>query len=951
VTEGPTGPPPIVFRFQRRRYPSFHGARWLVLIVLIVVLFALASIFRSVYTSYLWFDSLGYASVYSTEIVTKTWLFLAGAGVFLAIIGANLLLARKLAPVGLEASFIPDVEPATLHRIMRIVAVAGSLFLAVVFGSVASGEWDTVLRFTNAVSFGRSDPGFHKDIAFYMFDLPMYRFVQGWLVGAVIVTTLAVIAVYAFALSLQNFELHISRAMKAHVGGLLVALLLLFAGGYVLSIFELNLSKNGVVQGATYADMHARVPGYFVLIAVTLVACAGVIATIFRRGYAPAILGGVLWIVVLILALGVYPAAVQRFSVDPNELATELPYIQRNITMTRAAFNLDTIDEQPFQANSAVSPSTISQNQQTIDNLRLWDPRYTLNTYKQQQEIRPLYIFNDVDVDRYTLNGAYTEVDLAPRELSESNLPVGSQSWTNVHTQYTHGFGAVMNAVNKTDADGLPVYSLENIPPAGQPQITEPRIYYGQSTNDYVIVDTKQAEFDYQTNTGDSASNRYDARRGIQIGSFLRRLAFAWDLGDLNVLVSGQITSDSRLLIHRNIRDRVEQIAPFLTLDRDPYLVVVDGRLVWMQDAYTTSTNYPYSEAASAVGDIPDGTDYIRNSVKITIDAYTGDVNFYVVDPSDPVIATWQRMRYPEDLFTLQSNVFQAYHMTDPRVFYNKEDLWATPHEGTAGATSDVAPYYVMMQLPGESSAEFVLIRPFTPANKANAVAWMGARSDGANYGKLAVYRFPADSLTPGPQQVESSIDAQPQISQRFSLLNVQGSQIQRGNLLLIPLGDSYLYVEPVYLQAQQTPIPAVIAVIVYANNNVYMEPTLTQALAVAMGTAPPTYSVASVVAGLATQGAAAPAQATGTPRPGATPARTATAAATAASSAVPPTPAPSATDIASLVQEAAAAEQAAQDRLRAGDFAGYGQEEARLRAALDRLDQAVGLPTPTPAP
>ncbi|MHB8574060.1 MAG: UPF0182 family membrane protein [Dehalococcoidia bacterium] len=950
---GSLGPPPIQFRIPRDQFPRMHAARWLVVLVVLFVLFTAASIGKSIYADYLWFDSLGFASVFGKQIITKIWLFFAGALVFLALMALNLWLARRLAPTGLEESFIAEVEPATLRRIATIVMVAGSLFLAVIFGSVASGEWDTFLRFANRVSFGVSDPAFHHDASFYIFVLPLLHFIQGWLLGAAFVMLIGVVGVYAFTLSLQNFEMHLTRALKAHVGVLLIALLVLFAFGHLLSIWDLATTKNGVVQGATYTDLHARVPGYYVAIFFALVTAVAVGWSIFRESLIPAAAGGVTWIVVLILALGVYPGSVQRVNVDPNELAKEQPYIQRNIAATRAAYGLDRVDEQPFAADSTVNTDILAQNQTTINNIRLWDPRFTLDTFKQQQELRPLYTFNDVDVDRYLLNNIDTEVTLAARELSQKNLQTNQRTWVNIHTAFTHGFGAVMNAVNKLSTDGLPAYNLSDIPPQGTPKIDQPRIYYGMSTDEYVIVGAKQSEFDFD-NGAQQQQNRYDGHGGVGIGSFFRKLIYSWEFGDTNLLISAQIQSGSRLLYRRNIRDRISHIAPFLTLDNDPYLVIADGKMYWFQDAYTTASTYPYSEASAQ------GFNYIRNSVKVVVDAYTGDVTFYLADGADPIARTYQKMfpsllkpidqmpaslrvhvRYPEDLFTIQANIFRTYHMTDPGQFYNKEDLWQTPREGARGGNEPVVPYYVIMQLPGSTQPEFVLIRPFSAANKANAVAWMGARSDGANYGKISVYRFPTDRLTPGPAQVESSIDSQPQVSQTISLLNVQGSHIIRGNLLMIPIGSSYLYVEPVYLEAEQNPKPAVIAVIVYAGENVYMEPTLQQALDVAVGNAPARFAVSGAATSIgqaAKTGQTPPGVAIGTASP------TPTGGIVVATPATGPRPV--ATDVPGLVREIADADAQAQQRLKEGDFAGYGQQEARLRAALDRLQTL--LPTPT---
>jgi uncharacterized protein len=959
---GGLGPPPAPFRIGRER-PQFRATRWLVVAAVLIALFVAASVAKSIYADYLWFDSLGFSGVYRTQIDTKVILFFIGALLFLALITGNLLLARRLAPVGLEESFVADVEPQTLRHIVTIALIAGALFFAVVFGGVAAGNWDVYLRWANGGAFGFSDPEFHKDVAFFVFTLPALHVLQGWLLGAVLVTLLAVAGVYGFIFSLQNFEVRLGRGVRLHLGALLIALLLLFIFGYVLSIFDLDLSSNGRVNGATYTDLHARLPGYIIASVFAVGAMAGVVYTMVRGGLIATGVGAGAWIASVIVVLGIYPAIVQRVTVLPNELAKEQPYIQRNIDMTRQAYGLSNINEQQFDATSNVTPQTVADDQTTIDNIRLWDPRFELPTFQQQQEIQQFYTFGDVDVDRYQIDGKTTEVTLSPRELSTAQLPADTKGWVNIHLQYTHGYGTVVSPVNKTDQFGLPIYTLQDIPPQGQPQLSEngSRIYYGEQTNDYVIVDAQGSEFDYRTDQGAAASTKYSGPGGIGIGSLFRRLVFAWELGDTNILISSQIQGDSRLLMRRNIQDRVSHLAPFLTLDKDPYSVISNGNLYWIQDAYTTTADYPYSQTSGK------GYNYIRNSVKVVINAYSGETTFYLADTSDPIARAYQKiypgllhslddmpadlrlhLRYPEDLFTVQADVFRQYHMTDPGVFYRQDDLWATPKEGQANAGQDVQPYYLIMRLPGQTTSEFILIRPFTPANKPNAISLMAAQMDGADYGKLSVFRFPSGRVIPGPAQVEQNIDSQPAISQKFSLLNQLGSHIQRGNLLFIPVGESYLYVEPVYLQGDQNAKPAVIAVICYANGIVYMEPTLTQVLAVALGQATPTYSVgqAAVAAAAGPQaaaGAATPGTATpsaGTPTSGAPPI------ATAATG-----PTPTATDIPGLVREANADQAQAEADLRAGNFAAYGEDQARLKAALERLSQLIATPTPVAAP
>ncbi|MGI8552580.1 MAG: UPF0182 family membrane protein [Dehalococcoidia bacterium] len=930
------------------------STRWLGALAIGFVFYTLASLAKSIYADWLWFQSLGYASVYSTEIVTKVWLFVAGAGLFLLLIAVNLVLARRLAPQGFEESFVTDLDPATLRRIVAIGLIAGSIFLAVIFGSTAAGEWATVLRFLHRVPFSASDPTFKRDVGFYTFTLPLLRFLQSWLLGTTVIILLGVAGLYGFVFSLQGFTVRFSRAIKAHVGALVILLLALFIAGYILSIFELNFSTSGTVFGATYTDLHARLPAYLILIVFAGLAAILVCVDVLRDGYVLAGAGIGVWLVALVLGLGIYPASVQRLSVQPNELNKERPYIQRNIDVTRAAYGLDKIEAQSYPADPGVSTQQIQANSDTIANIRLWDPRPLLDTYKQLQEIRPLYAFPDVSVDRYTIDGKYREVTLSPRELDQGKVPGNARSWINLKTFYTHGYGAVVSPVNEVSADGLPNLLLKDIPPEGIPSLTQSGIYYGLKTDPYVIVHTRNQEFDYPAASGDQLST-YNVDGGVQLNSFLRRLAYAWELGDTNILISNQITSQSRLLYRRNIQDRIGRIAPFLKLDKDPYLVISNGGLYWIQDAYTVTDHYPYSQPSS------EGFNYIRNSVKVVVDAYSGKTAFYLVDPTDPIARTYAsifpklftpfsqmpsdlqtHLRYPQDLFEVQSELYRSYHMTDADPFYNKEDLWDIPQEVLQSQPELVLPYYVIMRLPGENKEEFVLIRPFTPANKPNAVAFFAGRADSPNYGRSSVYLFPKSKQVTGPRQIEARIDQTPAISQQFTLWNQQGSHVVRGNLLMIPIAGSYLYVEPIYLQAEQSQYPQLQRVVVVNGDSPpVMEPTLEESLnaVFAQSSPAPTASASQSGRAIGSPQPAARAAASATPAASPTPAPAATVS--------PGLPVPSATDVPGLAREAGAAYDRAQQRLREGDLAGYQRELEQVKAAVDRIAQISGTPRP----
>jgi uncharacterized membrane protein (UPF0182 family) len=856
---GDLGPPPEPFRIGGDT-PEFRSPvplRWIGIAAAILVGFIVLSVLKSIYVDVLWFDSVGYQSVFRRVLVARVVLFFLGAGITIAVVGGNIMLARRFAPRGPEESFIEEVDVEALRRIVTVVLIAGTIFLGVIFGSVAGGSWETILSWMNGVSFGIDDAQFGRDISFYMFDLPAYQLIQGWFLGLLIVSTLAAGSVYALSLSLQGFELNVTRGMRIHLSLLLGVILLLIALSTYLSIFDLVLSPGGIVAGATYTDIHARLPVRYILIALALFAGLATMANAFlsRDSYRLPIFAFGLWAVTGLVGGIIYPNFVQSFQVEPNEREREQQYIQRNIDATRFAYGLGDIVETPFDAEQSVTLEALDANPQTLDNVRLLDPRPLRDTFNQVQAIRQFYVFTDVDVDRYTLNGELHQVMLSPRELDVTRAQ--EQNWTRERLQLTHGFGAVVAPVNEVLEEGLPDFITRDIPPVSEElplTVDGSRIYFGEQTNQYVIVNSNEPEFDYPLGEGNE-DTFYEPDRGIELSSFARRFALAWELGDTNLMISSRIRSDSRLLIHRNIQDRIDKVAPFLVLDNDPYIVIIDGQLKWIQSAYTVSDRFPYSQESRG------SVNYIRDSVKVVVDAITGDMTFYLIDEDDPVAATWSKifpdlftpneempqsirehLRYPLDMFSLQAELYLRYHIKDPDVFFIGEDVWNIPTERFRQQEQPVEPYYVLMTLPdsptGGEDLEFALIMPFTPRTRQNTVAWLAGRSDGAEYGTLRAYRFQTDNLVFGPAQIEARIDQNPGISQQITLWDQAGSEVIRGNMLMIPIGQSFLFVEPIYLQAESSRLPELVRVVVANGNAIAMEPTFDRALDVVLGRA-----------------------------------------------------------------------------------------------------------------
>ena len=839
---------PTEFEFQGLP-PGLGGMlKWGLGAIAVILLFVAISFGRGVYTDLLWFDSLGVKSVYLTILSTRIWLFLAGALIFALLITVNVVIAHRLS----RGEVTIPLPPETVEMLKPLLfwgIVVAVFILSLIFGSVAWGRWEIFLKFFNSTSFGEVDPLFGRDISFYVFTLPIYEFIQGWLMGAVIVILLAVLGLYFLNFTLRGMTIPTSPAVRVHASILAAILMFLIAWHHYLDIWELLLSVEGAVFGAAYTDVNARLPAQYFLIAIAAASGVLMLVNAYLRGIRLIVGALALWLVATIVLGSAYPGLIQRFNVTPNEFTKEEQFIERNIRFTRLGFGLEAIDEQPFPEIAPLEPDFVQQNPQTINNIRLWDHRPLRDVYNQIQFIRLYYDFLDVDVDRYEIDGEYRQVMLGARELSPENLPEEAQRWVNQRLQYTHGMGVAMSPVTEFNPEGRPYFFTKDIPPEGTVEIQRPEIYYGENTRDYVIVNTKTEEFDYPTQEDIPVYTTYEGEGGIHLSSFLRRLAYTWEFADINILISGEITGESRIKYRRLIQERINTVAPFLLLDRDPYIVVAEeGKLFWIQDAYTVTDRYPYSDPF-AFG--AESFNYIRNSVKIVLDPYHGSLDFYIADETDPLVKTYEsifpvlfkplsqmpeslrsHIRYPEDFFAIQSLKYLQYHMKEPRVFYNKEDQWSTPNELFFGTSQPMEPYYLIMKLPGEEKAEFVLLLPFTPSNRPNLIGWLAARSDKEQYGKLVAYQFRKGTQIDGPQQIEARIDIDTTISQQFTLWDTGGSSVLRGNLLVIPIGESLIYVEPIYLQAEQLAFPELKRVIVATADKVVMAPTLSEALA-----------------------------------------------------------------------------------------------------------------------
>ena len=828
-------------------------------VVALILLIVLSTVSFTLYTDWLWYDSLGYLSVLRKVLGMRIWLFFGGALTAAGFLAVNLLVAYRISR---GESVLP--APPEVIRMARIAVVVGAVLtgviMSVVFGVVAQGRWETFLLYFNRVPFGVEDPVFHKDMSFHVAVMPMLHFIQGWFMGLVIAIAVAVSALYLAVSAVRGISFTLTPRMRIHLAVLGAFLMLTIAAAHYLDIFELLYSGRGAAPGAGYADVNARLPALWLLVGIATVAAVGFAVSIRYVGLRLMIASFSLWAVLAILAGAIYPVGFERFRVKPNEFTREEKYIDRAIQATRAAYNLDNVQERLFPYNPVLDAQTVEDNIGTIQNIRLWDHRPLRDTYNQIQAFQLYYNFVGVDVDRYRFpDGEYRQVMLSARELFPENLEEDAQNWVNRKLAFTHGYGAAMSPVNRHTGDGLPEFFLRDVPPVSLKDplnVVRPEVYYGENTKDFVIVNTKTDEFDFRGEEAAPTYKDYEGTGGVNIGSFMRRLAYAWKFLDFNVLISGQIGSESSVQYRREVQDRVHTVAPFLRLDADPYLVVGDGgRLWWIQDAYTVTDRYAYSQLFN------DEFNYIRNSVKVVVDAYNGTVNFFVIDTDDPIIKMYRKafpdlfqdfdqmgaldpalpdhIRYPLDLFATQADTLLRYHMQDPLEFFSKGDLWTVAREVFENPTNtqDVEPYYMIMKLPGENTEEFVLLLPFTPASEArkNMVGWMAARNDGENYGKLITFTFAGQVF--GPEQIESRITSDEEIGKEMTLLCPEGKLCIRGNLLVIPMGESLLYVEPLYIRAQALPLPLLTKVIVADAERVVMSDTLNDSLNLLLGT------------------------------------------------------------------------------------------------------------------
>lgn len=824
------GPPP-----RRRRFKI-----WLVVAAGLLLL-SLSRIL-SIYLSALWFESLGYSSVYWYVFKVKLALFAASAVVTALLLSATFLLFQRLfgAYAFENRTIILNNQPFQFSpaKFIRPLGWVIAALVGLIYGFKLKEHWRQFALYWNQPATNIYDPIFGKSLSFYLFSLPLYDVINSWLLGVTFIVLVAALAYSLLGLPQTVLKPSVRWSSGAAFRAVCCALalfLLVLSWRTYLSRFPFLWQDHPIFSGVTYTEAHYTLPALlFVCVALIIAAIILLVNAFALRRFSMLLIALALPLATYVIGVVLVPSYIQGFIVKPNELDRESPYISHNIEWTRRGFGLDQIELREFEAEPSIEALDLPNNRESLENIRLWDWRALQDTLRQIQAIRTYYDFPDVDVDRYVVGGKTRQMMTAPREINDSKLPAQSRNWINERLIYTHGYGITMNSANGFTPEGLPQFVLSNMPvqsPAAEIKVTRPEIYFGELTNRYVYVKTRQKEFDYPQ--GDTnATTTYEGTGGIQIGNRLRRLLLAWGVGDLSKLpFSDDVTSESRILINRNIRDIVNGVAPFLTYDKDPYIIVSnDGRLFWMMDAFTESSYFPYSTHHDVAGN---SLNYIRNSVKVVIDAYNGTARFYVFDDKDPIIAAYRRIfpnlfqdanqmpadlrahvRYPETLVRSQGEVYSLYHTLNPKVFFQREDVWNIAQQITVTEKGEkqsepIDPYFVLMQLPGEQERnEFVLILPFTPSNRNNMIGWMAGRSDGENYGKLVVYNFPESRVIDGPVQIEARIDQNAQLSAQFTLWNQQGSRVVRGHLLVIPIGRSLIFVEPVYLQAQRSPMP-----------------------------------------------------------------------------------------------------------------------------------------------
>ncbi|MDD4263106.1 MAG: UPF0182 family protein [Firmicutes bacterium] len=811
---------------------------WLWLLAILVVFVVVFVIGADFFTDILWYESLGYLDSFYTILKLRIVPGLVSFLFIYAFLSINWVFAQKT----WEAVRVEEGQEPI--KVSKWIIVIISLFAAIAFNSNLFLSWKDVARFLGRSPFGIKDPIFNLDVSFYVFTLPLIESVYHTLLGMTAITAIAALIFYLVTGCFRFYDRHLVTHDKARIHLLVLILLAVGFGilGWQIKNYELLRSPTGVIYGAGYSDIYGRLVVNRIMQVLSFVAVVIFVIDVFRNKYKLSLLSLAVLIGVGVLGQFV-PVLIQNIIVAPNELTKERPFIEQNIKFTRFAYNLNEVTSSQFEPALAFSSDDWIDNAEVLENVRLWDWRALDKSFAQLQELRYYYKMDEIDIDRYVIDDQTKQVAVSVRELDLSRLSGTANSWVNKHLIFTHGYGLVMSSIHNVTTQGIPKFLVKDIPPKGAIDITRPEIYFGEKTNEYVIVNTDQKEMNYPSGE-DNVYTSYRGEGGIEIGGFFKRLLFSLKFGSTKIILSSDINNDSRVMYHRNIIDRVQRLAPFLTLDPDAYAISINGRIYWLMDAYTLTDHFPYSQPIYGLGN------YMRASFKIIVDAYTGNVDIYLYDESDPLGRAYQKVfptlikskadfpeefiphiRYPEQLFLAQSKILETYHMTNPEVFFNKEDIWEAPKEVYQGQTLEMEPYYAMVQFPDQKQTEFVLMLPFTPKSKQNMVAWLAGRSDGESYGDLVLYRFPKDRIIYGPMQIEARINQDPEISQLLSLWDQQGSSVQRGNLLVLPLNDSLLYVEPIYLQANQGQIPELRLVVLSDGNNIIYGRTFSEAL------------------------------------------------------------------------------------------------------------------------
>ena len=848
-------------------FNSGRFIKWLLVAVVGILIMIGLTWLRGVYTNWLWFSELGYEDVYRKILVTKIWLFLISVGAFMAVIIPNIWLVFRS-----TSEYVPPNLTNDAYRFIRkILGWVGGLAVGLaclVFGADSASRWETVLRFNNSTPFVDGDgmvlidPILNKGVDFYVFTLPFISFVKGWFLGATIVTLLFVVALYVVLLGLRDKDVVVPKSVKIHLTLIGAFLFVVIAVGYWIGRYEMLYSTDGVVFGVGFTDANARLPVKSLLTVISIV-CALLMAVAgFMSGYRMVVGSVALWLGMAILAGGIFPGLVQRFQVEPNELAKESNYLENNIRLTRQAYGIDLKPEQirDHKGLERITPEIIDDNLGTIENIRLWDEGPLAEIYNQVEFVQFYYDFLRIGVDRYKIGDSLRQVMLSTRELSAEKLPEEAQTWVNRHLVYTHGHGVAMSPVNTVSSKGQPEMFVQDVPASISPEVgdalrlDEAGIYYGLKSLPFVIVGSNAKELDYQGEGDAPKFTEYSGSGGVALSSFIRRLAYAWEFGDINILISGEVdTAKSRIQYRRTIPERFASVTPFMSPDSDPYQVVADGRVFFIQDGYTWTSKFPYSTPW-----VNKDFNYIRNSVKAVVDAYNGTLTYYIYDSQDPIIESYSKIfpnlfkdskdmpeylkehvRYPRDLFAVQSSMLLQYHMEDPTTFYQKGDQWSIPVQSSFGKEVKLEPYYILARLPGEEDEEFLLIQPFTPDKRDPLKAWLAVRNDNPNYGELVLFRFPGGKSILGPNQVEARIDNNTAISQQFTLWGQVGSEVQRGNMLVIPVGDSILYAEPIFLKPESLEFPELRRIILADGERVVMQPTLADGIRALKGEIP----------------------------------------------------------------------------------------------------------------